>query len=160
MIRTKKRMGLCVALLALNLAFIWGNSLLPGGISEIVSRWVGNLITALLDLPVNETVGGHNLLRKLAHFSEFACLGILLSWLAGMAGEKGLHGWSLPLLGGMMAACADETIQTMIPERGPSVIDVWIDTFGVAAGIGLLLLGHHWMKRKTERKKKHLEETT
>ena len=157
MIRSKKRQRLCICLLALNLVFIWGNSLLPGSVSETISRWVGSLIQTLTDLPVNTSQNGHGLLRKLAHFSEFACLGVLLAWLAGMAGERGFHGWSLPLLGGMMAACVDETIQTMIPARGPSVLDVWIDTCGVAVGIGLLLLGHHLAMKRTK-KNHHLEE--
>lgn len=158
MIRSKKRLRLCVCLLTLNLVFIWGNSLLPGGVSEAISRWVAKLLQAMTDLPVNTSQSGHGLLRKLAHFSEFACLGALLAWLAGMAGERGFHGWSLPLLGGMTAACVDETIQTMIPERGPSVLDVWIDTAGAAVGIGLLLLGHHLIRKRTK-KLHHLEET-
>ena len=33
MIRTSKRMRICTALLLCNLAFIWGNSLLPGELS-------------------------------------------------------------------------------------------------------------------------------
>ena len=158
MIRSKKRLRLCVCLLALNLVFIWGNSLLPGGVSEAISRWAGKLVQALTGLPVNTSQSGHGLLRKLAHFSEFACLGALLAWLAGMAGERGFHGWSLPLLGRMMAACVDETIQTRIPARGPSVIDVWIDTAGAAVGIGLLLLGHYLVMKRTK-KTHYLEET-
>ncbi len=148
MLRTRKRTGVCVVLIVLNLAFIWGNSLLPGSISGAISTWVGDVIRYLFDLPVNETEGGGHLLRKLAHFSEFACLGFLLCWLAGMLGEVGFHLASMPLFGGLAAACVDETIQLFIAGRGSSLKDVWIDTAGAAAGILILLIGHHYIKNK------------
>ena len=44
---------------------------------------------------------------------------------------------------GFLAACVDETIQIFVPNRGPSVFDVLIDTAGVAVGVTLLLLFHH-----------------
>jgi VanZ family protein len=75
-----------------------------------------------------------------------------------MLGEKGRHLAGMTMLGVMLAACADETIQTLIPNRGPSVIDVWIDTFGGFAGMALLLGGHHFRKRK-QKQFDFLEET-
>ena len=90
------------------------------------------------------------MLRKAAHFSEFACLGLLLGWLFRLYGQKGIHQVTLPLLCGMLSALTDETIQVFVPQRGPSVIDVWIDTAGTAAGIGILLIGQTILqKRKT-----------
>ena len=133
MICTRKRLRLCVALLAMNLAFIWGNSLLPGEVSGTLSRWIKEL---LLGAAGTET--GHGLLRKLAHFTEFACLGFLLTWLAKMKGERGFHLFALALLGGLLTACIDESIQLLIPARGPSLVDVWIDTSGVVIGIAAL----------------------
>ena len=40
----------------------------------------------------------------------------------------------------MSAACIDESIQLLTPERGPSLVDVWIDTFGVVMGIIMLFV--------------------
>ena len=57
----------------------------------------------------------------------------------------------------MSAACIDETIQVFSPDRGPSLIDVWIDVGGVAAGMTVLLLGHHLMRKRITN---NLEETT
>ena len=57
----------------------------------------------------------------------------------------------MPLLFGMMAACMDETIQVFTPDRGPSPIDIWIDTCGVAAGITILLIGHYYICKKHTR---------
>ena len=86
---------------------------------------------------------GHGLLRKLAHFTEFACLGALLAWLFGMLRKPLL----LALPGGFLIACADETIQRFVPDRGPAFKDVLIDTSGVLVGIGLLFLGYTIRKK-------------
>ena len=143
MIRTEKRMRLCAALLICNLVFIWGNSLLPGEISGAFSDWVKDIVAALF--PGNgEGAPGGGLLRKLAHFTEFAALGMLLTWRMGML--KKATGWAAVL--GCAAACVDETIQRFVPDRGPSIRDVCIDTCGVVTGMLLLLFGHYLVKRK------------
>ena len=115
-------------LIVLNLAFIWGNSMLPGGLSGALSNWLGDL----LGLSAESGHEGRGLLRKLAHFSEFASLGFLLCWLAYLKGERGFHIFALALLGGLLTACIDESIQMLTPERGPGLVDVWIDTSGAA----------------------------
>ena len=122
------RIRLCAVLILLNLAFIWGNSLLPGEASAALSDFLGRL----LGLDPSAPSGGTGLLRKLAHFSEFACLGALLSWLAHLKGERGFHLFALALLGGLLTACIDESIQMLVPARGPGLVDVWIDTSGAA----------------------------
>lgn len=151
MIRTEKRMRLCTALLVCNLVFIWGNSLLPGEVSGAVSDWVKDMVHIVLPGEAQESNGGF-LLRKLAHFTEFGALGMLLGWLFGML-QKGK---GYPLLLGCLAACIDETIQVFVPDRGPGIRDVLIDTSGVVAGILLLHLGYLCMKKK--KRKHHLEE--
>ena len=145
MMRTEKRLRLCAALIFVNLCFIWGNSLLPGEISGAISDAVKNLLRwclSFLNLPSGGG-GGGGLLRKVAHFTEFACLGGLFTWLFSMLRRPA---W-LALGCGFLAACVDETIQIFVPDRGPGVIDVGIDTAGVAVGVTLLLLLHH-IKRK------------
>ena len=124
----KRRTRLCITLIILNLAFIWGNSMLPGEASAALSDWLG----ALLGLEPGDPTQGTGLLRKIAHFSEFASLGFLLCWLAHLKGERGFHIFALALLGGLLAACIDESIQMLTPERGPGLVDVWIDTSGAA----------------------------
>ena len=146
--KTGKRLFLCITLLIVNLAFIWGNSLMNGTDSGEMSgsfmQWINNL------LHLSETGAQtlHLVIRKMAHFTEFACLGLLLTWLFGMMGEKKGHLFCMPLLFGMMAACVDETIQVFVPDRGPSPVDIWIDTCGVAAGIVILLAGHLYVRKK------------
>ena len=134
----RKEKIICCILILLNLAFIWGNSLLPGEVSGQIS---GGLLAWLKSWMGNLPVGAL-LLRKLGHFTEFACLGLLSGRLFFLLGERGVHRLTSPLLLGLLAACADETIQRFVEGRGSSLVDVWIDTAGVAAGICLLYVLH------------------
>ena len=143
MIRTDRRIRICTALLIANLCFIWGNSLLPGEISGALSDWVKSILEAILPGDGISTPGG-GLLRKLAHFTEFAALGIWLFWLFSMLGKHR----SLALLCGTLAACMDETIQIFVPDRGPGLRDVIIDTCGVVTGMMLLQIGYSLWRRK------------
>lgn len=140
--RTKLRLVLCGAYLAAVLAFIWGNSLLPGKDSGELSGFVGTLLQKLLPFWDLSTEEGKHALRKLAHFSEFAALGMGFTWLWGMLCKKRSFSLSLPLLCGFCAAAIDESIQLFTPDRGPSVKDVGIDTAGVLTGILVLTLLH------------------
>ena len=137
MIRNERRLRLCAALIVWNIAFIWGNSLLPGEVSGAFSDWVKEILAKLFASDDLSTSGG-GLLRKLAHFSEFAALGMLFSWLFGMLQKK--KRWAA--LCGFLTACVDETIQRFVPDRGPSIIDVGIDTCGVLTGMLLICIGH------------------
>ena len=142
MIRTQKRLKLCTLLLILILGFIWGNSLMPGEISGAFSDWVRDMLAMLFPGDHSPSEGG-GLLRKIAHLSEFTALGMCLCWLMGMLNRHPV----LALLSGMAAACVDETIQRFVPDRGPSIWDVGIDTCGVILGILILLAGHNIMKQ-------------
>ena len=80
MIPERKRKILCTLLIAANLAFIWGNSLLPGTESGELSGGILALINSILGLGEEGAEMLHLLIRKGAHFTEFACLGALLAW--------------------------------------------------------------------------------
>ena len=143
MIRTEKRMRLCKALILWNITFIWANSLLPGEVSGAFSDWVKEILAKLFACEEMSSSGG-GLLRKFAHFSEFAMLGILFSWLFGMLQKK--IRWAV--LCGFLTACVDETIQRFVPDRGPSIFDVGIDTCGVLTGMLLIFIGHSILTEK------------
>ena len=146
-----KRLRLCRCFIVLLLCFIWGNSLLPGSVSGAISDWVRDLLSRIFPGEVPGVTTGGGLLRKIAHFTEFAALGASLGWLSGMLRKSKLR----PLLYGFGAACVDETIQVFVPGRGPSLKDVGIDTCGVIVGMILLTFGHHLIH-----KVKHLEVKT
>ena len=141
--RTDKRLRLCTILLICNLIFIWGNSLLPGEVSGAFSDWVKSILARIFSGAPHAPVGG-GLLRKIAHFTEFALLGGLLAWLFGMLKRHP----GLALACGFGAACVDETIQRFVPDRGPSLRDVGIDTCGALTGMILLQIGYRLWKRK------------
>lgn len=151
--RTQKKFRLCIVLILMNIGIIWGNSLLPGSISGAISGFVRDVLAALFGGGQQDPDAGHGLLRKLAHFTEFACLGGLLTWLLAMLQKPKFAA----LLGGFLVACADETIQRFVPERGPSFVDVLIDTAGVVTGIIVLLAGYTvcrnfiWRSQKIEK---------
>jgi VanZ family protein len=138
----KKR--ILTTLIALNLALIWGNSLVSGENSGALS---GGMLTFLgRFLPVLMTELGHTLLRKAAHFCEFALLGLLYG------GRHALVRGNVPLslMGfGLAVACIDETIQVFTPGRASSLIDVWIDSAGFALGIVMIYIAYT-MKTKSQ----------
>ena len=133
-----RQIRLCKVLIALNLCFIWGNSLMPAEVSQAVSDGVKMLLNELIP-----GTGGSGLLRKIAHFTEFAALGLLLQWLHVLMKKKGWH----PLAWGAAAACMDEIIQIFVPGRGPGILDVGIDVCGVLTGIVLLQTGYRLLRR-------------
>ena len=124
-------------LIGLNLALIWGNSLMDAQNSNAVSGGVLAFLGRFL--PFLLTQAGHGFLRKAAHFSEFALLGLLFCGRHALARrETPVH-----LLGfGMAVACIDETIQIFTPGRASSLIDVWIDTSGFALGLVVIYLAY------------------
>lgn len=142
--RRKHLRILLVVLILLNLAFIWGNSVMAGEQSSAVSGSLVALLHKLIPfLPDSELV--QTVIRKLAHFSEFALLGMLCSGLAVLERERVPAG----LLGvGLAVACMDETIQLYVPGRASSLLDVWIDAAGFAVGLIVVQIGYNLFKNK------------
>ena len=136
--RTKLRLIFCCILLAGILAFIWGNSAMPGETSGGLSDWLGSVLS--LVLPFLSSEQGLHFLRKAAHFSEFAALGMTLAWLFGMVMKKKPLKGLLPPVCGAAAACVDEFIQIFSPGRYSSMVDVGIDCCGVITGCLVLWL--------------------
>lgn len=145
MMENRKKKMICTALIALNLTVIWGNSLVKGENSDQMSSAILTWVNSFLGLDEAGAATLHYLIRKMAHFTEFACLGSLLAWHCRLSGET--HPVIYPALLAMAAAVTDESIQLFTPDREPSLTDVWIDTSGAVTGIMLLLLGHHLMKK-------------
>ena len=136
----KWQLPVCICLLILNLLFIWGNSALPADDSGSISTWLQHL---LVFLPEGEL--GHTIIRKMAHFAEFASLGCLCAWLQLLLSGRIRAG----VLGaGLAVACLDETIQLFVPGRASALMDVWLDTSGFTAGLLLVLLGYTYFKHK------------
>ena len=137
-------------LLILTLAFIWGNSMLSreasGAISDgimsgmnAVAEKLGlgsDFFTFMYDQDgdgVEEPTS--HIVRKMAHVTEFAVLGLLLYLRLDGAGRRGLTAFGL----GAAAGAADELIQLLF-DRGSQLRDVCIDAAGVLLGVALAIV--------------------
>ncbi len=109
-------------------------------LSDAESAGIYSFLYVLLGRPAFFT---HTLLRKLAHFAEYALLG-LHGPLYALLWRKG---WIVPLFGPLCAAI-DEGIQYFVPGRAAAFTDVLIDTCGFAVGAMLMLLALWILKRK------------
>ena len=82
-----------------------------------------------------------NIIRKLAHFMEYLCMGLLSYSLVVMWYGTAAKGRLLVLLQIFISAGLDEFHQYFIPGRCASFKDVLIDTAGGGLGILLILAG-------------------
>lgn len=133
---------------ALMIAFIFVQSVLPMDISSEESGW----LTEHILNPVLNLLGlgslSNQVVRKIAHITEFTVLAALLLFcfrdrIVKSAGT------------GFLVAFLDESIQ-LLSDRGALISDVWIDLIGVAIGtlLGFLL----WILLYGKRKKTRTEE--
>ena len=127
-----KNKKLIIIAIAAALVFIWGNSLLSREASQLLSDSVQS---GLIQISGGDTSGKVNsaVLRKVAHFCEFAALGGL--WALLFREKK--KGFFKAFLFSSACAALDETIQ-IFSNRGSSLSDVILDCFG--AGFGVLVI--------------------
>ena len=81
------------------------------------------------------------IIRKIAHFSIYTLVGLLLMGILSTYPIKENWRILLSVCLGMMYATSDEIHQSFTPGRTPKITDVYIDTLGVILGILLILLG-------------------
>lgn len=87
------------------------------------------------------------IVRKLAHFSIYTVVGILMMSLMSIYKIKEVNKVCISLIVGMLYACTDEIHQIFIPERTALITDVLIDTLGVGTGIILVILVSKLIKK-------------
>lgn len=136
-INTFKSRALCALLLLsmlLTLAFIFGNSALSPEKSDIES---GAVVDAIVDVlpsdkqPVDATAKHefHYNFRKLAHFLEYALLGLEVTLFLVLFARRPLFGILPAFVISILVSFTDESIQ-LLSGRGASVADMWIDIAG------------------------------
>ena len=122
------------------MAFIFLMSAMPGDVSGAQSGTVVRILLALLDaLPGRIELSAHALsllellVRKAAHMTEYAILALLACRALRLSGAR------RPLLGALLLcavyAATDEFHQSFVGGRGPSPVDVMIDTAGAALAL-------------------------
>lgn len=81
--------------------------------------------------PVDMTIGQ---VRKVAHFAEFAVLGVLAQLAFGGFFRTGRAGVAFSVVAGLVIALCDETVQLFVEGRSGEVKDVWLDLLGAITG--------------------------
>lgn len=137
------RRFLWLLLLVIFTAFIFYNSSMPGVESHKASQLIGAILTGMgkwfgIDVPQQNL--DYNI-RKLAHFCEFAMLGILLCNVYAAFGVSHRTATGYILFLGLAVAVTDEYIQFYTPGRSCLITDVVLDFFGVFC---IWLLRHVW----------------
>lgn len=110
--------------------FIWGNSCLNGTISSEISTAVTDGFLYTLHQFFNLSVEFelfHHLIRKLAHFSEYAILSIFA--------YKYHHSFIKAMLQCLVCASMDEMIQFFVSGRMAKISDVLIDCGGAITAL-------------------------
>ncbi len=81
------------------------------------------------------------IVRKTAHFTEYAILGILFYFFyrQTLPQKNGLQLFVLAILSSFLYACTDEIHQLFVPGRSGQFTDVLVDTLGAFCGCLLLL---------------------
>lgn len=125
-------------LLIITLAIIFSNSLEPVVESSKKSQDTMNRFAPVLGIVFGKGHVSEHLVRKLAHFSEFALLGAELMLFSVLNSRESAQGLSNCLFFGLSSAVTDESLQ-MLTDRDPQVIDVLLDFSGVLAGVLFIL---------------------
>ncbi len=145
----RRALVLLSVLTGLMVAFIWSNSCLSREESGAQSGRITAFLLGILDpngrIPVENF---HHFVRKMAHFTEFALLGLLMGGLfrrIGLLTGKTLR--SLPVLLVLLVAVADEYIQ-FFTGRGSMVTDVVLDFSGALFGLLMVFCFARGKKRR------------
>ena len=118
--------------------FIFSNSM---AVAQVSSASSGRVLTLLqgalrrLGHPALAQRLTQHVVRKMAHFCEYMLEGFLLMLCMRVYSRHPLRHITVPMLGGVLTALTDETIQLYYPGRSSQVTDVWLDSVGVLAGI-------------------------
>lgn len=136
------------------MAIIFGMSAMPGDVSGEQSGRLVTLLCALFrfltggDVPPESLYALETLVRKGAHFMEYALLGALYLYALCASGVRAPYAVSLAL--SALYACSDEIHQAFVPGRGPAAADVLLDTLGAACSLALLRAISAVRKRKSK----------
>lgn len=118
----------------LTLCFIFGNSMQTAAQSTGSSDIVIEKVEPVLEPVVGEGNVTVKLIRKLAHFCEFALLGAETALLLVFLGSVSIGNFMYSGFFGLLCCLCDETIQLVVQSgRSAEVLDVWIDYAGYAA---------------------------
>lgn len=133
--------------------FIFGNSLMNADDSSAESGRILGFINGILRSMNAGFEASEFIVRKAAHFTEFAVLGVLLSVTFRLYVQKPLKAALFAVSAGLCTAVCDELIQMSSSGRSCEIRDMLIDFSGVvfAALIVFLILRLKDRRKKNER---------
>ena len=120
------------------IVFIFSNSMKIGEVSQGSSGRVLALLQGVLRRLGHPALAQRltdHIVRKLAHFCEYMLEGFLLTLCLRVYTRRFVRHISWPILGGLLTALTDETIQMFSDGRSSQITDVWLDFSGVLTGI-------------------------
>jgi len=117
---------------------------------ELAEWFAPGVFEKLETMPQKQLDIWHMILRKCAHFTEFAVLGVLSS--LTLTQTKVLHRDLIAMMFCLAVASLDETLQLFMDGRAGRIVDVMIDGVGALSGIGVVgcLLGWRKIRKKHE----------
>lgn len=159
--KAKTAVSILAAVLLVILYFIiWGFSAQDGESSGSLSAMISEKCVEIIDVitarhwtdAMRASMAAYfeHPIRKLAHFSEYACMGILLFgiWRPWKAGNYRWYAGTV--LWVFLSAALDEFHQLFIPGRYGCFADVCLDTCGGATGLLVAVwILHCIIKRRT-----------
>ena len=135
MLAKRLRFVLPLIFIALVVVFIWSNSLMDAETSASQSDFVGEIMQEILDVEKSPIDYIFENRRAVAHFLEFALLGIAISLFLALNLPRRLTFLALGAVGGFLIAVIDECIQIFVPGRAAELSDLALDCGGVTLGI-------------------------
>lgn len=108
------------------------SSLTSGQITRLIAKLLLSNFTDYSDATQDKIIRGMSfVVRKTAHFTEYACLGFLgYIWL-----HRIRRGWLYALAGTVVYAVTDEIHQIFTPGRACEIRDMLVDSSGAFFGI-------------------------
>lgn len=145
--------GLAWALCALWMGVIFSMSAQTAAVSDAQSEQVAGLTQSLLSLL---SLGRFSvspdllnvLIRKIAHFLEYAVLSLLYRRALRLSGAK--HATLIAIALSAVYAVTDELHQGFVDGRSPGAIDVVIDTLGACAGAAFHQIAESLIKQNRQ----------
>lgn len=133
----KKHYKLGIVLLWMILIYFFSQQTVNESIqlSSIPTMVLTNILELLFPNSVFEEEYIHHIVRKLAHFTIYFILGVLVSYLLNVGKRTSKKIVFVAGICCLLFAISDETLQLFIYGRGAQVSDVLIDITGAILGI-------------------------
>ena len=140
-VRNTKRIAAAWVMCLLWMGMIFAMSVMPGDVSGDQSGRLTQVLMAVMKAVFGSAAAAISpqtlelLVRKGAHMAEYAVLFVLYRRALRLSGAKRPGAAALVMC--MVYAATDEFHQSFVDDRGPSPVDVMIDTAGAAAAWAL-----------------------